>query len=254
MKRFSSACVGMFAALFFLTALAAAAAQSQQPVAPPSHVPFAGATISEWKGKIHLEIPGRPAAEPARGLLLPPGTVLDTGGGSLLLRLEDGSQVLVRAHTHLLVQQPTPTERGFFQLLLGRIRATISKRTGGAPPFEVGTPSAVIAVRGTQFEVIVDKRKRTQVDVFEGQVEVTSKTSGKSVLVDPGFTTTVGVKNAPPEMPHPAAAMSPGMPGSGMQGPGNMGSQGTMTNPGGRGSQNAPSNPQRPSGGKPPMP
>jgi len=249
MKR-SAAYVGLLALVF--CSLALAAAQTQQPAAPAATVPFAGATIAEWKGKIHLEVPGQPAAAPTRGQLLPPGTVLETGGGSLLLRLEDGSQVLVRAHTRLLVQQPTPTERGYFQLLLGRIRAAISKRTGGAPPFELGTPSAVIAVRGTKFEVIVNKHQQTQVDVFEGQVEVIGKTSGKSVLVEAGSSTHVGM-NAAPATPRPSAALPPVTPGMGAAQPGSQGSQGSPSSPGGMGSPNVPSNPRNPTGGKPPL-
>jgi len=255
MKRITAS-VGILAVVFLSIAAGLAAAQAQQPSAAPAAVPFAGATISEWKGKIHLEIPGQPSTSPARGELLPPGTVVETGGGSMLLRLEDGSQILVRAHTHLLVQQPTPTERGYFQLLLGRIRALINKRTGGAPPFELGTPSAVIAVRGTQFEVIVNKRHQTQVDVFQGQVEVIGKSSGKSVFVGPGSSTHVGM-NTPPEAPRPTAALHPDMPGFGESQPWSRGSQGAPNNPGNPGSPNnpnIPSNPRNQSGGKPPIP
>jgi|SRR5579859_1596380 len=206
------ACIrsGIFAFLFFWSTLALAAAQDQQPSAAPTSAPFAGATISQWKGNIHLNLPGQPASTPTLGETLPPGTVLETGGGRLLLQLTDGSQVLIRAHTRLTVQQPGPTERGYFQLLLGRIRAVISKRTGGAPPFELGTPSAVIAVRGTQFEVEVNQRQETEVDVIEGLVEVIGRNSGTSVLVGPGSSTRVGI-STPPETPRPTSEMRPNM-------------------------------------------
>ncbi len=196
--------------IFFGVALGLAAAQDQQPNAAPTSAPFAGATISQWKGNIHLYLPGQPSSTPTLGETLPPATVLETGGGRLLLQLTDGSQVLIRAHTRLMVQQPTPTDRGYFQLLLGRIRAAISKRTGGAPPFELGTPSAVIAVRGTQFEAEVNQRQETEVDVFEGLVEVIGRHSGTSVLVGPGSSTRVGV-NTPPETPRPTAEIHPNM-------------------------------------------
>lgn len=207
---------GLFVAVFFWAALGVAIGrdQDQQPSPAPVSVPFAGATISQWKGTIHLNLPGQTTSSPAQGETLPPGTVLETGGGQLLLQLADGSQVLVRAHTRLTVQQPTPTDRGYFQLLLGRIRAIITKRTGGAPPFELGTPSAVIAVRGTQFEVEVDKHEETTVDVFEGTVEVFGKHSGTSVLVGAGSSTRVGM-DTPPETPGPTAQMHPNAGGNG---------------------------------------
>lgn len=193
-------------------------ATAQEPTTVPANAPLAGATISDWKGKIHVSLPGQSPSAPSIGETLPPGTVLETGGGKLLLQLADGSQVLIRAHTRLTVEQPAPTDRGYFQLLLGRIRAIIAKRTGGAPPFELGTPSAVIAVRGTQFEVGVSQRQETDVDVSEGVVEVTGRRSGTSVLVHAGYSTRVGM-DTPPEMPVPTAEMhSKAANGNGNQG------------------------------------
>ncbi len=145
-----------FCLLFFWIAAGVAAAQEQPPSSAPATAALAGATITEWKGNIRLNLPGQLPSNPTRGEQLPPGTILDTGSGRLLLRLSDGSEVMVRAHTRLQVQQPSLTDPSYFQLLLGRIRALINKRTGGAVPFELGTPSAVIAVRGTQFEVEVN--------------------------------------------------------------------------------------------------
>jgi hypothetical protein len=198
--------LGLLASVLFWATLAFA--QEQQPSAASINAPFAGATISQWKGNIHLSLPGQPPSVPTVGETLPAGTVLETGGGRLLLQLADGSQVLVRAHTRLTVHQPTPADRGYFQLLLGRIRAVITKRTGGAPPFELGTPSAVIAVRGTQFEVEVNRQQETEVDVFEGTVEVIGRHSGTSVLVEAGSSTRVEM-NAAPESPRPTAEMHP---------------------------------------------
>jgi ferric-dicitrate binding protein FerR (iron transport regulator) len=78
------------------------------------------------------------------------------------------------------------------QLLLGKIKAEIQKRTGGSPPFKLGTPSAVITVRGTRFFVQVDKHRVTRVTVEEGVVEVEStKRVGKPVQIKAGFSTRV---------------------------------------------------------------
>ena len=203
MKRRACINSGIFVIVFFSMMSPALA---QEPNTVPVNAPFAGATISDWKGKIHLNLPGAAQSTPVIGETLPPGTVLDTRGGTLLLQLTDGSQVLIRAHTRLTVQQPSPTDRGYFQLLLGRIRAIITKHTGGAPPFELGTPSAVIAVRGTQFEVEVNRRQETEVDVVEGEVEVIGRHSRTSVLVPAGSSTRVGI-DTPPQEPRPTAEM-----------------------------------------------
>jgi hypothetical protein len=203
MKRRVCIKSGIFVMVFF-SMMGPALAQEANPV--PVTAPFAGATISDWKGKIHLNLPGQPQSAPIIGETLPPGTILETGGGKLLLQLTDGSQVLIRAHTRLTVLQPSPTDPGYFQLLLGRIRAMITKHTGGAPPFELGTPSAVIAVRGTQFEVEVNRQQETEVDVSQGEVEVTGRHSHTSVLVRAGSSTRVGMDTGPEE-PRPSAEM-----------------------------------------------
>jgi FecR protein len=201
-----STCFYLF--LFWISA-GMAAAQEQQPSSAPATAAIAGASIAEWKGNIRLSLPGQLPSNPLRGEQLPPGTILDTGSGRLLLRLSDGSEVIVRAHTRLQVQQPSLTDPSYFQLLLGRIRALINKRTGGAVPFELGTPSAVIAVRGTQFDVEVNPRNVTEVDVVDGLVEVYGRNAaGGSVLLEPGFSTRVGM-DAGPEQPEPTNEMRP---------------------------------------------
>ncbi len=197
-----------FCLLFFWMPAGMASAQ-EQPNSAPATAAIAGATIAEWKGNIRLSLPGQSSSNPLRGEQLPPGTILDTGTGRLLLRLSDGSEVMVRAHTRLQVQQPSLTDPSYFQLLLGRIRALINKRTGGAVPFELGTPSAVIAVRGTQFDVEVNPRNVTEVDVVDGLVEVYGRNAaGGSVLLEPGFSTRVGMDSGP-EQPEPTNEMRP---------------------------------------------
>jgi hypothetical protein len=57
--------------------------------------------------------------------------------------------------------------------------------------------------------VEVNQRHVTEVDVFEGLVEVYGLGApGVSVLVEPGFSTRVGI-DAPPEQPRPTDEMRP---------------------------------------------
>ena len=147
---------------------------------------------------------------PMRGQVLPEGTLLDTGDGRLMLVLRaDESEILVQPHTRLVVREPASGNWNALEVLLGRVRAYIRKRTGGAPPFQMGTPSAVIAVRGTRFDVEVNGGGVTEVDVFDGLVEVAAPTIvGSSVLVSPGFSTRVGMGTAP-ESPVPTREIRP---------------------------------------------
>jgi len=190
--------------------LSAAQAQGTGAGLPPA--PFAGAVISEWKGDVHVQLPGTNMSRPVRGQVLPSGTVLDTGDGRLVLVLRtDESEILVQPHTRLVLGEPAPGNWNAIEILLGRVRAYIRKRTGGAPPFQMGTPSAVVAVRGTRFDVEVNGHGVSEVDVFDGLVEVASSTiAGSSVLVSPGFSTRVGM-GSPPEAPVPTREIRPGV-------------------------------------------
>ncbi len=186
-------------------------AQAQIPTGP-SPAPFAGAIVSEWKGEVHVQLPGTSMSRPTRGQILPADTVLDTGEGRLVLVLRtDESEIIVQPHTRLVVKEPAPGNWDALEILLGRVHAYIRKRTGGTPPFQVGTPSAVIAVRGTRFDVEVNRPGVSEVDVFDGLVEVASSTiPGSSVLVSPGFSTRVGIGTAP-EPPVPTGEIRPGV-------------------------------------------
>jgi len=169
-----------------------------QNSAPLASAPLANATIADLKGKVRLQLPGQSQSAPTRGQVLPPQTKLITENGRVLLRLEDGSEVLVLPHTQLVLKQPSTTSWQRLLLTLGRIMAEIQQRIGGSPTFQMGTPGAVISVRGTRFYVEVDKRNVTTVDVEEGVVQLeNSKRIGAPVLVKAGFSSRVAEDSAP---------------------------------------------------------
>jgi hypothetical protein len=188
-------------------ALYCACAAAQQ--APAASAPYAGATISDFKGKVSIQLPAQSFAAPVRGELLPPDTTVNTDEGRLLLKLSDGSDVLVRPHTKLLLKQPEASGWKYFQLMIGRVRTQIQKRMGGSPAFQIGTPSAVISVRGTKFDIEVDRRGFTEVDVDEGVVELEAVTGrGTSVMITAGFSSRVGMETGP-EVPRPTQDLRP---------------------------------------------
>ncbi len=188
--------------------LCASAAAQQTPPAAVS-VPYAGATISDFKGKVTVQLPAQAFTAPVRGEVLPPESTVSTDDGRLLLKLADGSDVLVRPHTKLVLKQPETSGWKYFQMLIGRVRTSIQKRLGGSPAFQIGTPSAVISVRGTKFDVEVDRRGFTQVDVEEGTVELEGLSGrGESVMISAGFSSRVGMETGP-EVPRPTRELRP---------------------------------------------
>ncbi len=186
--------------------------RAQVPGSGVPSAPFAGAIISEWKGEVRIQLPSASVSNPKRGQVLSAGTVIETVNGRLVMVLRsDESEILVQPHTRLIIVEPAPGNWNALEIILGQVRAYIRKRTGGAASFQMGTPSAVIAVRGTRFDVEVNRYQVSEVDVFDGLVEVGSRiNSGTSVLVSPGFSTRVGVGTAP-ETPVPTRELRPGV-------------------------------------------
>lgn len=177
--------------------LAVAGGQNSQPTA----LPVGSATVAELKGAVEVHSPQGESITAQRGTVLAAESKIDTAKGSVLLDLQDGSQVLVKPNSHVVLKAPNQDKGYWLELLLGKINAKVQKRQGNAPSFRMGTPTAVITVRGTRFLVDVDKKEHTRVEVYEGLVEVSGFLPGATpVLVRPGFSTGVE-QNRPPEQP-----------------------------------------------------
>lgn len=182
--------------LLVLIALSASAQQaaSQQP---PS-LPVGSATVADFKGDVSLRSPKGDPLAPRTGQVLDPESTIETGSGSILLTIHDGSQALVKSHSRVVLKSPDVGLGLYLELIIGKLIAKVQKRMGEDPPFRMGTPSAVITVRGTRFEVEVTKKKRTYVRVFEGVVEVQGLITGAhSVMIQPGFLTRVDLDGEP---------------------------------------------------------
>ncbi len=161
-------------------------------------LPAGSATISEVKGEVALHGPNSEILAAARGATVSADSTIDTEKGSILLSLQDGSQVLVKPHSRVVLKAPEQSQGLSFELLIGKVLNKITKRLGNNPSFRMGTPTAVITVRGTRFEVEVNKKLRTSVVVYDGLVEVQGFAAGTSpVFVRPGFVTDVDRDRAP---------------------------------------------------------
>lgn len=93
--------------------------------------------------------------------------------GSALFQLSDGSTFQVYPNSQVQFRKTPGDWRDLLDVLVGRIRVQIQHLYGQPNPNRVITPTAVISVRGTIFEVEVDEDGEvTTVEVEEGQVEV----------------------------------------------------------------------------------
>ena len=120
------------------------------------------------------------------------GDVIKTAkGGRLVLGLTDGSQAVIGEQTVVEIADLSRSPRTIFNVLRGKTRIKIEKVGGRPNPYRVNTPTAVIAVRGTLFDVLVSS-KETQVFVYEGEVGVSNLLSPDVfIILSPGQKTRV---------------------------------------------------------------
>ena len=127
-----------------------------------------------------------------------PGDRIDTrGGGRVVIDLSDGSMVVIQPESVIILKdfQQASSLRELFEISLGMVRVKINHFSGRPNPYRMNSPTASIAVRGTEFSIDVGAQGETQVVVYEGAVEVSSlsdpdrKTlieAGRGVLVEAG--------------------------------------------------------------------
>jgi len=107
-----------------------------------------------------------------------------TRASRIKIQLADNSRLDVGPNTILNLEN-LRRDAPSIKIFLGKLRAKISKvrRT----KFEIKTPVAVCAVRGTELAIEVDEAGNTGVDVYEGIVAIAKNdTPGKEMLVSEG--------------------------------------------------------------------
>lgn len=157
--------------------------------------------VSSLSGKVEI----RPAAAKAFQALTASVRQVQVGdqirtsaGASVVLTLPDSSYMVVNENTDLVIRDFwSGGARSVVNVLLGRVRFYI-ERLGGRPnPYRVETPTALIAVRGTTFDVAFDSQN-TEVWCIDGQVAVeTLGIPNREVILNPGFRTLVVPGQAP---------------------------------------------------------
>ena len=148
------------------------------------------ARVASVGGRAVISGNARAASALRRGDLLAPGDVVDThGGGRVRIELSDGSVVVVQPETRVVLQdyRSSTSLRELLKVIVGRVRIKINHYGSQPNPYRINSPSASIAVRGTEFRVSVGPGGDTEVVVYEGLVEVFSLSDPqRQVMVGPG--------------------------------------------------------------------
>ncbi len=140
------------------------------------------------------------------------GDVLKTGAdSSAAVRFADGSVLTLHAASemrfdHLSAHGETGMVDSRLHLLDGRVDTRVEPAVGPGSRFEIQTPSAISAVRGTEYRAAVIGEKASTIEVLEGSVSVSG--ARRPRLIAGGFGTRVeaGEAPAPPRrlLPPPA--------------------------------------------------
>lgn len=140
-------------------------------------------------------VDGSPEVSGEAGMPLEEGDrVVVAEGGSAEIALDGGSLITLRENSDFKLEKTTKGESSFF-LSLGSLLAKIQKL--GPQRLRVRTPTAVAAVRGTEFGVEVDGDD-SHIGVFdEGKVEVTGDKGGPPELLISNQETSVKKGDAP---------------------------------------------------------
>jgi len=108
--------------------------------------------------------------------------VIITGPDGLAkFQVSDGSTFEVYPNSNVVFRKNAPNLRDLLDIFVGRVKVHIQKLGGQPNPNRVYTPAAIISVRGTIFDVVVDDDEETTiVTVEEGAVEVRHALHGGS--------------------------------------------------------------------------
>ncbi|MDG4594348.1 MAG: FecR domain-containing protein [Candidatus Contendobacter sp.] len=163
----------------------------------------AKARIVSAQGQVNAVIAATGQAVPVQsGLSLQTGDTLLTGPDSAAsLEFRDGSRVLLQADSELRMDGlsaygPTRFADTRIRLQQGRAESQVTPRTGSGPRYEISTPAAASAVRGTRYRIGMDPATATaRTEVLEGTVAFQGHRTTRTV--EQGFGTLAETGQAP---------------------------------------------------------
>jgi ferric-dicitrate binding protein FerR (iron transport regulator) len=179
---------GGVAAMRVLCALLACLGTGFAQTAPPGDSPLGGdyaATAISLTGQVSILKDSQPWALNVGDRIRMQQVIITGSDGHALFQVSDGSTFEVFPDSNVVFRNNPPNWRDLLDIFAGKIKVHI-QRWGGQPNFNgIRTPTAVISVRGTTFDVAVSEDSAaTDVAVEEGVVDVRN-------LLHPGVTKTL---------------------------------------------------------------
>lgn len=158
--------------LSVLLAVTAGVCLAQYPYIPSNAGQYSAQVVSA-SGQISLYKDSRLVALSTGDSVKVTQTIIAGPDGHATLQVSDGSTIEIYPNSELVFRKNTGDWKDLLDVIIGRIRVHI-EHFGNVPnPNRIMTPTAVISVRGTTFDVSVDEDdETTEVDVEEGTVVV----------------------------------------------------------------------------------
>jgi hypothetical protein len=147
-----------------------------------------GAKVVTLSGQVSVLRESSPWALNVGDQVRPQQMILTGPDGFAQFQVDDGSTFEVFPNSRVIFRNNPGDWRDLLDMFLGKVRVYIQKLGGQPNPNNVRTPTAVISVRGTIFDVEVeDQEATTLVMVEEGQVAVRHLLKpGEPKLLNPG--------------------------------------------------------------------
>lgn len=161
------------------------------------------ARLADFEGQVQLiHADGSQAASLKSGTQIHLGDILRTGPKSnAAILFADSSAMTLHSYSemrfdHLSAHGDTGMVDSRLHLIQGRLQTRVRPSVGPGSRFEIYTPSAISAVRGTVYRAAVTGDGTTSnIEVLEGKVEVSG--GDKQRLISAGFGTRVEKGKAP---------------------------------------------------------
>jgi hypothetical protein len=132
----------------------------------------AAATVENLAGQVSVLRDSQPWALNIGAQVKPQQIIVTGPDGYAKFKVSDGSTFEVFPNSRVIFRSTPGNWVDLLEMLLGRVKVHIEKLNGQPNPNRVRTPTAIISVRGTTFDVQMEEEDTTLVSVDEGMVEV----------------------------------------------------------------------------------
>jgi hypothetical protein len=155
---------------------------------PRMYAQSSAATVIDIMGQVSIRVDGYEKALNLGNTVKPQQMIVTGPGGFARFKVSDGSTFEVYQNSRVIFRESLGDWTHLLNVWFGRVKVFIQHAPGVPNPNNVTSPTAVISVRGTVFDVVVeDDDGTTFVTVDEGSVAVRNQTApGNPAILAPG--------------------------------------------------------------------